>query len=351
MNSIIKFLGWKIPFIVAIIGFVSLLVVACNGSGPVHTPGKNDPLPSVVDLETSKTAVHQASSDTKTIGEKVEKSAGVIETNAANIEKNTPPSSLPKVQPDLQSIKTETGELKKDSNELKVISGRLADTEAALTKEKSNVDKWMAYAKDADNTISALNKKISDLEQENSALFRRMMSYLVVLCVAGIGICAVLAFWTQSKTAIMVAGGFAVTLVVALGVSLYMQTLALIAVSVLGVAFLGICGYLAYRFFIQNRTEKELVQTTELAKQYLAPDTRQHIFGYGAEPGKIAHIQSDSTVARVDKIRSYTKAGKPGAVSLAPKMPEFWRPPDAVTNSFVDPYIGSISRGRPDTAI
>lgn len=350
MRFIAKIFNWKIPVTVVFFLFVSMLAFSCNDAAKSHGNGKVEPLPPIADLDTPKGAVHQASSDTKNIGDKVEKSATTIENNASNIEKNTPAEAQGKVKPDIQSIKTETGELKKDSDELKVISGRLADTEATLAKEKENVNKWITYAKDADSINADLKKKITDLEQENTAMFRRMMSYLVVLCIAGIGICAVLAFWTQSKTAIMVAGGFAVTLVIALGVSIYMKTIALIAVSVLGVAFIGICAYLAYHFFVQNRAAKELVQTTELAKQYLPPDTRQHIFGYGAEPGKVAHIQSSSTASLVNKIRTYYV--NKGSISLAPKIPEFWRPPDAVpAKPSVDPYISTIVRGRPDTAI
>ena len=346
-----KLLAWKIPVIFLFVAVFSIFLVSCkDGWGEKRSTG-NEPLPTAPDLDKPREQVKDASDKTKVIAEKVDKSASTIEKNANNIEKHTPEESKPKVQPEIDSIKTETGELKKDSNELKVISQRLKDTEVNLTKEKENVTKWTKYAKDADKQIVGLQKELDQLKQENEAMFKRSMSYLIVLCVAGIGICAVLAFWTQSKVAIMVAAGFVVTMFIALGVSLYMKAFAIIAVSILGAAFLGITGYLAWHFFIRNKAERELVQTNEIAKQYLAPDLRQKLFGYGAEPGKVDVIQSKTTKNRVKKIRSYDVDN--GKLKLAPKLPEFWRPPDisSAPRTIIDPYLGIVSKVRTETII
>jgi len=179
-------------------------------------------------------------------------------------------------------------------------------------------------------------------------MFKRNMAYLGVVCTIGIGISLVIGFWAKSKTAIFVAIGFGVTLAVATAVSIFLETIALVTICIMGVAFIGAIGYLAWQFIQNNKVEKELVQTGEITKQYLPPNVREHLFGYGAEPGKLDQVQSKVTKDRVKKIRQYSP--KSNAVKLAPSMPEYWRPTTPSAGG-VDPYISSISSNNRDTII
>lgn len=351
MAHLLRILSWRIPLIVCLAMIVSMQVAGCElGKNP---PKPNTETPVLPDMGPAISNVKDASKQTNDIGKKVDDSATTIEKHTTDIEKNTPETSKPVIQPSIDGIRGETKELKDSSNELKLVSDRLKDAETKLSNEKSNVDKWVKYAGKADDQISALQKKLDDAQSENNEMFKKAMLYLVVICVIGLGVCSVLIFWLQNKTAVMVAIGFATTMAIALGVSFYMKAIAVVAISVLGVAFLGVLGYMAYQLFLTKKIEEELVQTNEITKQQLEPAARERLYGYGAEPGKIDLVQSKATKARVKEIRSYNNVNK-GKVRLAPSVPEFWRPPDTHrppmdpygTGRHIDPY--GMGRGYTD---
>ena len=332
MKYLTNFLSWRIPVIACIVLIASVHLSGCLGDGT--TKPKTPDAPTLPDLDPPITAVRAASESAGNIGKNVDASATKIDTHAKDIETNTPDSAKPKVQPSLDGIRTETKNLKDSSTELKVLSERLKDTEDKLGKEQSNVKKWIDYAGNADKEITSLQKKVAELEDENNALLKKQLTYLIVLCVMGLGVCGVLIFWTQSKIAIMVACGFGATMAIALAVTYFMKTIAIVAICVLGVAFLGVLGYIAWTYFANRKVQEELVHTNELAKQHLTPEAREKLYGYGAEPGKIDQIQSNVTKARVKAIRSYSAIK--GRVKLAPRIPEFFRPADG--HADIDPY-------------
>lgn len=311
---------------------VMFWVASCETS-PKVSSGTTPP--TMPNIDTPRTNIHQSAGEVGTVATSIGTRAVNIDKHATDIETKTPPAERPAIQPSLTGIRLETDGLRDDKATLTAVQKKLEDTEGQLKAEQLNVSKWIDYANNADASNAKLKDEVSKLQDENAATFKRMMAYLAVICVAGIGICTVIAFFGRSKTAIMVAVGFGITLAVSTAVTLYLKAIALVTIIVLGVAFAVVIGYMGWQAFKSKKAEEELVHTGELAKQYLAPEAREHIFGYGAEPGKVAQIQSKSTQERVKQIRQYNEKQN---VKLAPSLPEYWRPPNSVPRP-TDPYL------------
>lgn len=309
--------------------------VASCASDKKHTPGTATP--SVPNIETPRANIADAA---KTVGDtatSVGEHAKNIDQHTTEIETKTPTEVRPTVQPNIDSIRKETQGLREDQAELVAVQKKLVDTEAQLKSEQENVAKWIAYAQNADAVNKGLRDEIAKLKDENAAEFKRMMGYLAVICASGIGICMVVAFLGRSKTAIAVAVGFGITLAVSAAVTLYLKAIALVTIAVLGVAFLGVIAYMGWQALKNKKIEEELIQTGELTKQYLPPEAREHIFGYGAEPGKVDQIQTKATKERVKQVRKYNAQKQ--NIKLAPSLPEYWRPPLGAVRHPTDPYL------------
>jgi len=295
--------------------------------------------PSLPDISPVLEKIGTAGESIKESADKIGVSADKIDNHTTKIEENTPIANKPILKPEIDGIRIETTELRNVKSDLLVTKQQLSDTQSTLSKEEANVKKWVEYAGATDSKNAKLMEEIRVLKDQGSQMFKRNMAYLGMICTIGIGISLVLGFWARSKTALMVAIGFAITLAVATAVSIFLETIALVTICVIGVAFLIAIGYMGWQFMQDRKVEKELVQTGEIAKQYLPPDIREHLFGYGAEPGKIDQIQSNTTKERVKKIRQYNP--KANAVKLAPSLPEYWKPPYGAKGHLIDPYNAS----------
>lgn len=331
-------------FLAAIFVVMTIAFWISSCSGPKINGGPS--LPNTPDTTSASKGVSESAVTVGAVSAKVGKSADEIDKHATSIESKTPPAVKTSIDPEIKGIRTETQGLRQDQVELSVVQKKLQDTESQIKAQQLNIDKLADYAKAADTNNLKLKEDIKKLEDENAAEFKRMMAYLGVVCVAGIGICLLVAFVSRSKTAIMVAIGFAITLAISVAVTMYLKQIALVTICVLGVVFLGVMVYLGLELLKNRKAEEELIHTNELTKQYLAPEAREHIFGYGAEPGKVDQIQSKSTQQRVKLVRQYNQKQN---IKLAPSIPEYWRHPQQV-RSMVDPYRSSedaYSYGRP----
>lgn len=314
---------------------IPVLIIACaRSTSSISKPN----LPTKPDLETPIKAVEQSASDAGGVATKIGQSADVIDKHTNVIEAATPPDIKPTIAVDIQGIHEETDKLREAKGDLVVMKQRLMDVENKLKAESQNVDLWMKYANEAQNANTKLQDEIARLKDEGDKQFKRMLAYLGVICVSGIGISLLIAFFGGGRMALVVAAGFGITLAVSIAISIYMKTIALVTICILGVAFVGVLGYLGWQFIKNNTIHKELVQTNELTKQYLPPEAREHLFGYGAEPGKIDQVQTKATKQQVQKIRAYN--GPKGTVRLAPQLPGYWRPPNTIpSRPIADPYV------------
>jgi len=280
------------------------------------------PLPSVVpdhpDLVQPTTVVGNSAEELGDIADNIGESADSIDTHVIEIENLTPPENRPAIQPSLEGIGNETDELRSAQVSLAVMQDRLSDAELELQNQQAKIDIWTKYAKEREAENKALNEKIRDLEDKQNRALKEKLAWIIIVSIAGIGVCLVLAFWTRSKMAIAVAAGLGITIAVSLAITIYMQQIALITISIVGVALLLGLGYMAYYMFIGNKSDEELVRTGEIMKQYLPVAARKELFGAGAAPGTIDQIQSKSTKERVTRIRSYNDRQR--GFSIAPRL-------------------------------
>lgn len=302
-------------FIVICVFF--LIISSCVGGSKTSIVEK----PEQPDLSDSTGVVSDVSDGVGEVAEGIKESADSIDSHVDDIKSN--PVSI---VPSLDGIGEETDELRELRTSLLTYQNRLADVENDLIEQQDKVKHWTEYASEREEEITELQEEIEELKDKNAQALKEKLAWMIVVSIAGIGVCLVLAIWTRSKIAIAVAVGLGITIAVALGITFYMQTIAIITISVAGGALLVALLYLGYNFFLENKANEEFVHTTEIMKQRLDPAAREDLFGFGAEPGKIDTIQSKSTRDRVRSIRK--SSNKKGKFGLAPKMPEYWRPPD-----------------------
>lgn len=318
-------------------------IAACHQDG---LTGGTSP-PAIPSLDGPTKTMNEAAVTAGEVAGKISTSADTIDKNVTGIETKTAPEVRPLIQPEITGIRTETAGLRQDQAELLAVQQKLTAAEADLKKQQETVTQWVEYGKKADAANATLKDENTKLKDESAQELKKKMAYLAVICAAGIGISVLIAYFGKSKTAIAVAASFAVTLGICIAVSVYLKAIAIVTISIIGVAFLGAIGYLGWQFIKGHRAEAELVHTAEITKQYLPTEAREHLFGYGAEPGKIDQIQSKTTQNRVKSIRQYNDKH---SVKLAPSMPEYWRPQSVIVRPTADPYVAS-GVGQRDTII
>jgi hypothetical protein len=323
----------KILAALLIFSTISFCVASCQTSNRSGN-SKNAP-PSVPNIEQPRKGVKESAIEVGSTATNIATHADKIDKHTTEIETKAPPDVRTEIQPSIEGIRTETNGLRDDKATLVATQKNLENVEEQLKIEEENVNKWITYAQNADSANANLRDEVAKLKDENAATFKRMMAYLAVVCTAGIGICMVVAFFGRSKLAIAIAVGFGITLAISTAITLYMKAIALVTIIILGVAFVGVIGYMGWQALKNRKIEAELVHTGELTKQYLAPEAREHIFGYGAEPGKVDQIQTKATKERVKQIRQYNTKQQ---IKTAPSLPEYWRPPATPVRS-VDPYL------------
>jgi len=254
------------------------------------------------------------------------KSSNSIDKHADDIRANIPRDQLPDIKPSLEGIENDTDALRETRSQLIVYTQRLEDAEGQLVLEQKKIDEWTDYAVNSESKNRELQDRINTLKNESAQQFKKTMMWIGTVCVVGIGICIALAIWLKSATAFMVALGFGATLAVSVAVTLYMQTIAMITIIVFGVAIACVAIYFGWHFYQSKKTEEELVHTGEVTKQYLSPESREKLFGVGAEPGTVSLIQSNTTKRRVKQIKHYNE--KRRLNKTAPRLPKTYRPPE-----------------------
>jgi hypothetical protein len=257
----------------------------------------------------------------KTIGETssdIGKRADTIDNHASEIESKTPDANKEVVKTEIKGIKEQTQGLRQDQTTLMATQQRLKDTEEQLAEQQKIIEDYTAFSKNSQTEISKLQEKVKELQSSNDKLLKTMMAWISVCCVIGIGASLVIGFFFKTPSAFIIAGGCVITLGISVAVSLYLQYIAWVALSVLGVGFVGVVIYMAVQIKARNKAVDELVHTGEVVKTYLPSTAREKIFGNKVEPGVAHIIQSSSTIDMVKKIRNKAKASN--NIGIAPSI-------------------------------
>jgi len=324
-----------------IVGIMLLAIVSwcfvlssCNEKAKALDP---KPLPELPNVQPQAHDIGDAAKGVGDTGADVTKRSDKIDDHAAAISNNTPPEAKPKIDPDLQGIKNETKGLRQDSATLAAIQQKLVDAQGQLTEQQKKINGYTEFAKNSELERTKLQSKIKELQESNSKLLKTMLAWITVICVVGIGASLVIGFFFKTPAAFMVAAGCVATLGVAVAVTMYMQYIAWAALALLGLVFLGAVGYVVWQIHNRNKAVTELVKTNEVSKQNMPLANRQKVYGNGAEPGLVEHLQSPATKNLVATVRSKAKSGK--SFNLAPEIPKFWQPTAGDMPAQVDPYV------------
>ena len=254
-------------------------------------------------LNPARENVEAASDQVGEASKAIKGSAGVIKQEADQTEAVIPNDIRPAAVPHLNTIRKE--------------AGNIEDNTVALDEAESRLRQSIIELAAADKAFKAVegeyNQAVSDLRKAEDArdeaiadrdsAARKMLTWLIVLSVVGIGVSGALIFFGSPKMGIMGIAISAGVLVVAITVTKYFDY---IAWGGLGLIVI-IAGFAIYHLFIQKQVIFETVRTGEVMKNRLSKDHKKHIFGDGAEPGVAHSLQSGSTMKLVDKARRKMK--------------------------------------------
>lgn len=153
-----------------------------------------------------------------------------------------------------------------------------------------------------DAKLKAEKERDEALEREKDAT-SRMLRWLIVICVIGVGLAVPLAIFGSPYAGMGLGASAIAVLVVAITVNAYLDYIAIAGLVLIGLA----AALLIYKMFIKDKAIREVVQTVEAAKQQLPAEERKRIFGDGAVPGLAFQMQSSSTENMVHGIRTRMK--------------------------------------------
>lgn len=310
-------LFWGIAIFLTVMSW-SFVITSCTSSGDNTSSTKTPPETPTVLKEGEK--VGEAAKTVGETGKDVATRAEKIDEHTTNIETKAPPETKEVFGPEISGIRTETKGLREDSATLIAVEQKLKDTQTQLLEQQQKIQNYTAFAKESEIQRQKLQDKIKELESSNAKMLRTMLSWIVVVCVIGIGASLVIGFFFKTPAAFMVAAGCVATMGIAVAVTLYLQQIAWVALAVLGLGFLGAVVYVFFQIKNRDTAVKELVHTGEIAKTYLPPTVREKIFGNAVEPGVAHQIQSGATMQLVNRVRSLDKTKRGYGLAPSPSI-------------------------------
>ncbi len=241
------------------------------------------------------------------IAEETESHAGTIDDHVDNISSAVSPETKSIIDPDIKGIKNETKDMRSDSSDMKVLSQKLEQISNDLAKEQKKIDASEKNAKEYKKKIAEQADEITKLRNENTKMIQSMLAWVSVICVIGIGVSLLIGFVLRTPVAFLVASGCAATLGVSIAVTIYMKSIGLVAIVCMGVGLLVASVYVIMQIINRDKVVKELVGTSEVAKQNLTAENKKKVFGGDDKPGLVEEIQSPVTKKFVAKIRAISK--------------------------------------------
>jgi hypothetical protein len=245
--------------------------------------------------EDLRNASSKIDENTKIIEEKSDniiKESTSIQENVTEASAKVPEDSKAVIVPHLDSIKESSKTIIND----------------AISIEKANIDLGTAkeLIKNAEDKVVTTNKLLEKLvDERDNALERekiaiekkdsqmhRMLQWLIVACIVGVGVSIVVFFMSGSKLGIAGAAACGVILVVAIAIEAYFIYFAIAG----GILLIGVIGILIYDAWEKRKALKEVVDTVEVTKDNLLPEVKEKLFGAGDDNGLMKKIQSSSTM-------------------------------------------------------
>ena len=195
-------------------------------------------------------------------------------------------------------------EIKKKSETIIKETVKIDTATEELTTVRANLDKVKKEAEILDDSLkNVIKERDKALKDKNEAIDKKneklhsLIRYLIVGCIVGVGIFAVVFFMYGSRFGIVGAAACALILTISIFVEAYFAYLALIG----GVILVGLVGVLIWNVVVQKRAFKEVVNTVEITQDNLPEERRIKLFGGQGETGIMDGIQSRNTMYLVQK--------------------------------------------------
>ena len=295
-----------------------MLILMCGGCGndwmcdnlgwfcpknPTNKPEVNI----VEDVENAQNIVEESTTTIEESTKKISTEANKINRETTEVERKVPADTKNAIVPHIDSIKESSTTILEETTTINKASAELSGAKSLL----DGAGKKIAVVEDAlDKMTKERDKALEDkrkAEEDRDSALHETLQWLIVGCIIGCGAFIVLFFYTGSKGGLFAAGGCGMVLIIAIFVNMYIVWLAIGG----GVLLLLMVGWLLYNIYIKNKAFKEIVETVEIAKNELSPESKIKIFGEKPKEGYAKKIQSSATESEVKKVKN--------------KIPELWK--------------------------
>jgi len=287
---------------------------------------------SIKQIEESEKILGDSVDILKDTGESINNSADSIESSANKIVQsegaNLPKivnNEVPIILGEVESLRNDAEGIGEVQDQLNEATNDLSDTIGQLKEEKIKSDNIVTENGRLLSEIDNKNEKIRELREESSRRLRSQLNWIIVASIIGIGICFTLSIFLRSRVALLAAFTLAAVMGVSIAVQMWMEIIAFVTVGIAVIAG----GYLAWKGYQQtnelnqqNKAFNQVVQTSEVAKEYLTPEARRHVFGQGPEKGQADVIQDESTRILVKVSRE-----SPSVNTASSEYTNAWKPP------------------------
>lgn len=293
--------------------FLILMLIIFVGalSGCITPPKRNENSVPNSTLASAAQEVQRASNEISDVTNKVGKSVLNIKNNTVQIRTAT---GIVKNQTSNQELAKQLNIIENNITEIRDSSSDISGQMLIADRIAENSSRAFEIVSQSAKEAIRMEEKIKDLENENQRIkntaIEEIYKYVKWFFGIGIFIClggAVVGYLVNKKLGLMIGGIGILSLTLALGITYYMEYIALAGSIVLGCGVIATIAILGWITIKENQTRKVLAGTAEYAvnlieeiKKDLPSDIRDKFFG---ENGFCMQNQDDKTKEIVRKIK------------------------------------------------
>lgn len=257
------------------------------------------------DIKKAREIIKDSSNSIKDSSGEIVKEAEIIKEETTQVGGKVPSEVKMIIDPHLVKVQESSTAIIKEAHKIDKATAILFSTDNILLTVSGKVDKTedalKTVEKERDAAAMARDKAI----EERDSQMHKALRWLIVGCIVLAGLFGVLFVFYGSKLGLMGAAACVVVMAMAIFVEAYFAYLAIFG----GVIVIGLIGVVGYNMWVQKKALKECVDTVEVAKDNLAPETRNKLFGGNNETGIMDSIQSKTTMDLVKKAKIKISTG------------------------------------------
>jgi hypothetical protein len=228
---------------------------------------------------------------------------GIIQTKLSDQDKA-------KVMDQILNISKSQDLIFKTAVDIDDIQKDLVATQGYLKQAKTQITKMEEAFKASISAKDEIDKKLQEALDREKGVIRYIIYCSVALCMIGFAVGAGLIYFGNPKLGSGILVISLSTLIISITLDQFWSYIPWVGLGIICVSI----GIIVWKLMIKDKAIDEVVATTEVVKEALAPETRKELFGSELDKGKIHNLQSKSTEEMVKSRRDRLKKPQDGSV-------------------------------------